>query len=260
MKWIGISFLILIIVMSPIGVHELMTIGNAVTSNDWIGFFGSYIGAIIGAMVAFFISYFQTKSARNDISKQIKEQERQFLEQIKHEKKLHIMENRTLIDYAVFDAPLILDNPVNDDLILLHYRMEKVFRLNHYEKEALKDLRAKFIKVDFYGKNNSVLDITINITLYSSEDEDIYTAVIYKSGLSNEQSIYIPLHLEDDHDQLYRVEVTYTTFALEKLRFVSDLENKIEKYYSIEDGSEILINEREIKNESYIYPYWMKRG
>jgi len=241
--------------LAPIGVHKLMTFGNAVTENDWIGFFGSYIGAIMGALVAFLITYFQTKRAREDVSKQILEQKEQHKAQLKHEKLLQMIDNRTYLDYTMFSAPILLnDKDQENTIILLHHRIYQF--INHNPNEYLNEQKADFVKMDFYGKTDSILDLHINILLHDNRETEVYEGYLYKSGLKKDQSIYIPLFREDERLDcaLVKLIATYTTLSNERIKFVSDLLEKKEYYYSIDDNNEVLISERILTNEYYIIP------
>ncbi|MGD7047698.1 hypothetical protein FZC83_05450 [Rossellomorea marisflavi] len=246
----------LVLTCLPILINYLMTVGSAVTSNDWIGFFGSYVGAIIGALVAVMVSNLQAKNARKDILEQIEVQETQHKEQINNQKELHKIENRSFIDYTMFESDLLLpDVDAENSFILLHHKILQFRR--HNDRNTLLKCQASFIKLDLYGKSDDVLDLRIHIFLYDSEEEDdLYEAGVFKNGLKKNQSIFIPLYLSSQRDTkgLTKLIAYYTTIVGEKMKFESDLLNRRESYYVIDNEVENLIYEREMNQEFYILP------
>ncbi|WP_101847118.1 hypothetical protein [Halobacillus sp. Marseille-P3879] len=235
----------------PLVIYFLMNLTDSENNSEWIGFFGSYAGAIVGAFVALTVSRMQTKSSRDDLKIQIEKQERLAAEQLAQEKHLQRIDNRTFLDYTMFQAPLLMEErPKETSRILLHDRLQLF--INHHSNQWLREQIALFIKLDYYGRAPCILDVTIRMNLASPEEN--YTVTVYKNGMNKEDHLYIPISIGEETEQLTKLEVTYTTLFKEKLKFVSDLIHKVERYYSINAQNETLIYEREFKNESYMFP------
>ncbi|MCP3029682.1 hypothetical protein [Halobacillus sp. A5] len=235
----------------PAGIYLLIKYGAGPDNSEWIGFFGSYLGAIVGAIVALAISRMQTRSSRDDLRIQIKNQEQLVTEQLAQEKHLQRMENRTFVDYTMFQGPLLMEGrPGDSTRILLHERISLIIKSR--SNEWLQKQKALFIKVDYYGKAPCILDV--HFTMEIQSEEEAYTITAYKNGINKEDHIFIPVSLAGGTEQLTKLEVKYTTLFNENLMFVSDLINKIERYYSLEGGVETLLYEREFNSESYMFP------
>ncbi|WP_214747857.1 hypothetical protein [Exiguobacterium sp. s189] len=244
--------LIFLIFIMPIIIHTLMLFGNATTDNDWIGFFGSYIGGIIGAVVALWIVNVQVKSAKKGIE-----------EQIDFQKKLNdskeIIEQRVYVDYTMEINSIILNemSPQNK-YILLHSHVSTIIHNNI--NEDLGKMKAHFLKTRYYGGASCILDIKIEIELLESNNQDFneevkYTAKMSMSGLNRDETIYIPLFLKYEKLHLIFVKIEYSTLSGERIKFVSDLLNKTEEYYTITENDEsVLIKKKELHDEYYIIP------
>lgn len=76
-KYMDMKIIIAIIIM-PIVVAILTSciqspIKNFVTSNDWIGFFGSYVGAILGGLITLFVMDKTIEAGNDNLKNSIKE-------------------------------------------------------------------------------------------------------------------------------------------------------------------------------------------
>ena len=192
-----------------------------------------------------------------DFRNQVKMQNKQFDVQLKHAEELQMKENRTLIDYSVINAPLFLgDTLTKNDIFLLHPDISMFIHHNDYA--FLSTQRAYFIKLDFYGKSEQITDVNIEIELFIDKNNTVKHN-LYKSGIGKEQSIFIPFALDGSDEQLRRIEISYSTLFMERIRFQSDLVKLEEEYYSILNNQEKLISRRDLVNESLIYPYWMDK-
>lgn len=254
--WIlAIGGVILIIIFPPF-INSLMTFGNAETSNDWIGFFGSYIGALVGAAVAVIVSRIQAKGTSEDLSRQIEEQNRQVRERIDNEIRTLKLANRVFIDYTMNRKPLLLSDKQEDTNKILLPREAELY-IKHNDNEFLETKTADFLILEFNGAAECVLDLKIKLTLtggyYGEEDEVNY---MYLAGWRKGHGVYIPFAiLEPDSDvTVVKLDIEYTTLQQETLRFVSDMRTRKETYYLIEECTETLIFERELYSEQYINP------
>lgn len=236
----------------PVVVHTLMTFGHATTDNDWIGFFGSYTGGIIGAIVALWIVKVQVKNAKEDMEKQIN-----FQKELNDYKK--VIEHRVYVDYTMDIGSIILDELSPDSkYILLHSHVSRI--IHHNINKDLKGMRAHFLKTRYYGGASCILDIKIEIKLRErknndSDEERKYTAKMSMTGLNKDETIYIPLFLTNERMDLVFVKMEYSTLADEKIRFVSDLLERKEEYYTITKSNELnLIKSKNLNDEYYIVP------
>jgi hypothetical protein len=251
-NWWKILIAVIIGILIPLGVHWLMTFGNAVTHNDWIGFFGNYFGSIIGIIVAIAVSRIQVNGSREDLQKQLEEQDKQVKQRIENERIIQKIENRVFIDYTMFrDYLLLSDRDVNTNSILLPRSIN--FFIHHNPNDYLKDIKAEFLKLEFYGTTDCVLELDILIHIRGEDGEDLIESM-YKSGLNKGHTLYVPLFLLGSPNALIRVEIEYTTLTQERIRFVSDMINYKEFYSLIKDNSEEVFHIRELKNEIYMVP------
>ena len=252
MNWILLVTAIIVSMFIPFLVHLLMTFGNAVTENDWIGFFGNYFGALIGIIAAIVISRIQVNGAKEDLKTQLKEQELQTKKRIENETMIQKIENRVFLDYTMFMDKLLLDDrDVHNNKILLHSNIYRF--INHNPNDYLKDQLAHFLKVEYFGATESVLDVKILIHIIEANGEETLN-VMNRSGLNKNENLYIPLYLHDNRGSLTRVEIEYTTLTQERIRFVSDMLSRKEFYTLIEDSFEHVFYKRELINERYILP------
>lgn len=250
--YLKLIFLLLLIFGTPIIVHSLLTFGDAVTDNDWIGFFGNYFGAILGVIAAVLISREQIKSSKDDLLKQFEVQNNQVQERINNEIKIQKLSTRVFLQYTMLIDNVILHgkNEENNE-ILLHPQIHMFIK--HNPNEYLKTTKATFLKIEYFGLAESILDVHIRFKLRQYQDSD-YEAELYRIGINKKRHIYIPLFLNGDKKELLSFSVEYTTLSQERIRFVSDLINEKEKYFLIEHFQEKLIFETNVKNEIYINP------
>ncbi|MEK4014874.1 hypothetical protein [Peribacillus sp. FSL M8-0224] len=231
-----------------------MTFGNAETNNDWIGFFGSYIGALIGAAVAVIVSRIQANSSSRDLLKQMDLQAQHVKERIDNEINSLKLSNRVFIDYTMDFKPLLLSDKNEDENKILLPR-DFYLLIKHNPNDYLEKLKVRFIKLEFYGATDCVLDIKIKMRR-SEENAEEEWDYMYLAGWRKGDNIFIPvtLHSPNETRNLLELEIEYTTLLQERIRFVSDLVKRRETYLSIVNGSEQIINERELLNEQYILP------
>lgn len=91
-----VLFLIIMIFVIPIGLNWLIPTNDSPTqTNDWIGFFGSYVGGILGGVCTLVVMYFTRKDTR-DIQKENLKIQNKIIDQ---EKENILKENRTFISY-----------------------------------------------------------------------------------------------------------------------------------------------------------------
>lgn len=78
-KVIKISLMVISIICMPLviaaatSIWENPIINNLETSNDWIGFFGSYIGSLLGGIITLIVMYNTIKSGEQNLNKSIEE-------------------------------------------------------------------------------------------------------------------------------------------------------------------------------------------
>lgn len=249
-----IYFLLPVLIgLIPVFIHKLMTVGNAVTSNDWIGFFGSYTGGIIGGIVAFLVARVQVINSRKDVDKQL-----DFQKEINSQNK--ILAERVYLDYTLDIGSLILSeiNPENN-FILLHSHTGRTIKYN--TNEDLSGMKAIFLKTRFYGNASCIMDFSVTIKLkdFQAQDDEydsnIYTATMFMGGLNNNETVYVPLHMEKEKLSLIYVEFEYTTMGNERIKYISDLLEQSEEYFQKNEiGAFVSLKKKQINNESYIIP------
>lgn len=237
-------------------VNFLMTFGSAETENDWIGFFGSYTGALIGAVVAVIVSRIQAKGAREDFEKQMEIQAQQVKEQMENEINALKLSNRVFIDYTMDVQQLLLSGRDEDENKILLPRDFNNF-IRHNPNDYLEDQEVSFIKLQYYGSAECVLDMKIKMKRSSLENHpDEQWDYMYLTGWRKDHNVFIPVSKSNREEAraLLMLEIEYTTLLQETLRFTSDLVNKAEKCVLIKNGVEQVIYERELHNEYYILP------
>lgn len=251
MKKIYIILIPLTMIMIPILVHFLMTIGKAESNNDWIGFFGSYSGGIIGGLVAFGVAKIQVKNNKEDVNNQIEFEKEKNI-------KNKALEERVYLDYTLdFGSVILNEIKPENNYILLHHKIDRF--IHHNPNEYLSEQMASLLKTRFYGSASCILDLSITIKLSTQIDEDseVETNVetMSMSGLNSFETIFVPLHLLSEMTSLIYVEFEYTTLGNERIRYVSDLIEESEEYFKVlEDEKLLSLKKKEFKNESYIVP------
>lgn len=229
-----------------------MTFGNAVTDNDWISFFGNYFGAIVGVVAAVLISRTQIKSSKDDLLEQIKEQNKQVKERINNEIYIQKLSTRVFINYTLtYDDAILSNKEEAENEILLHYQMKKF--IEHNDNEFLKKAITQFVKIEYFGSAESILDVSIKLVL-KQEGEADYEGHIYRTGITKDRNVYIPLHPVKADSILNKIVMEYTTLSKERIKFISDLLNDKEEYLLVENGSEELIYAKDVPYETYIHP------
>ncbi|UOQ47762.1 hypothetical protein MUN88_17160 [Gracilibacillus caseinilyticus] len=125
-KMLVVILTIVFVIAVPMCVNWLMSFGNTVTSNDWIGFFGSYFGALIGGLVAFGAAWIQINRMRKDSQ----------IEEIKNFFKVYYV-----LDPIFKDLSILLNygNRNRASLInLMHEHLNREHDMNIYEGEDIR--------------------------------------------------------------------------------------------------------------------------
>lgn len=229
-----VLFVLIMILVIPIGLGWLIPIKNKIPnfsdSNDWIGFFGSYVGSILGGLCTLVVMYFTRKDTR-DIQKENLKMQNKIINQ---EKENILKDNRTFISYYKLTSDPFFSNMgdiyknamyiLDEDTTLT----ERVLRLENtgaYDAGVFSDLTSKvmeitsilnckqfgFWRVKNIGKNPMhKFSLSLNGGWFDNElnyVEDVeksYSFPIIEDG----QTLIFPLFKIDENVNIYHFRVS----------------------------------------------------
>ncbi|MCY9764397.1 hypothetical protein M5X06_08565 [Paenibacillus alvei] len=149
--------------------------------------------------------------------------------------------------------PILLSEYDEDNNRILLPHDVQIF-IKHNDNEYLLDVEAYFVKLEFYGAADSVLDVKIKIKRSGFQHESDEWDYMYLAGWRKTHNVWIPINLPQKNRELLEIEAEYITMMQERIRFVSDLQNKTETFFLLDKGTKKVIYERDLLSEYYIQP------
>lgn len=172
-----VLFLIIMIFVIPIGLNWLIPTNDSPTqTNDWIGFFGSYVGGILGGVCTLVVMYFTRKDTR-DIQKENLKIQNKIIDQ---EKENILKENRTFISYYKLKSNPFFSN------------MGDIYKSAMYVLDEDTILTERVLKLE----NPGAYDV--------GDVEKSYTFPIIEDG----QTLIFPLFKIDENINIYHFRVS----------------------------------------------------
>jgi gas vesicle protein len=251
---------ILFVVSGPILINFIIrsNVGIRVEkSNDWIGFFGSYsgsiLGGIIGALVAVFVAKMQIEKQQQYHIEQISEQRKQFQEQIERDKNQYKAVNRSyVVLQEITNAPFDLEGTE------IHPNSRIILTKDYDEnRKVMKkmNLLTSFYKITLFGTPDNIFDCTVKVIL---TDQDTAQNILIDEKiaiLEKNEEVFIPLYVKDLKEVVVnKVEIDYVTVSGERIQYIYDPINLIERYYGINLGEMELLMGFNMRKSNWLYP------
>lgn len=194
-------------------------------SNDWIGFYGSYIGAIIGGLVAFGVAHIQIRHQNEKDRLQERLNNRSFITiEEKHGVKvdlsnLKVIKNARLIETKGFKD--LSSSPYSDSI------------------------NTSFYVLSHYGNPSIIHNCQVDILYTSNDDNDIKTLTVFVGRIEKSEQIYLPLAINNLVREIIvdKVFIKYNCISGEQIKYIYDLGIAKERYEVIEGGKPIKIFE-----------------
>jgi hypothetical protein len=237
---------------------------------DWLGFFGGYFGGAIGAIVAVYVVRLQVENAKKE-----------FQSRAVTEHKIRQEENRIYTTFSWEFAEWNLKDIESESAQIIYtyeYKIREMF-LNTQKSNA-----TTFAKVKFLGNSKFVTNCIITLDYHPYKEElkisrrDENTEQLPKvidgkmkfeiPFLRADETMYIPItnaYLKEISEakgelivhrsyDVSKVTIEYTTPLLERIRFISNIDQQEENYYLLVNDNEELIMKSKMQNLVWKHP------
>lgn len=246
----------LFVLIPPIINYGLLTWhmpGVQVASNPWLSFLGSYM-AIFSAWSLSMYQY--NRQRKDDVLKEKIQKEKEDLRDRQ--------DNRSFITFetvSVMNDIHEINANVNSKVIASEAYSLYAKRINRTKQSGTSVPPMTYIKFCQYGKNDLVLDCSIEVEWYLENKPEQVQAETFSVGTFEKGiEIYLPCILRDmninDVPILNKIQFNYSTLRSERMNFVFDTNNNTEACNVINNqGENEIIYSYESSESHWLLPW-----